>query len=241
MIIDKTLQRHIAKTLLDEYKKKRSEHIPSGKLSASGLGKPLQWQILKTIGVPPKELDEYVMRKFTRGDHVENWLVSNLIDCIDTQKEVEYKDVVGIADSVIDTLNYESKVGIICNEIKSITNAAYKWLEKDKQIKLGHALQGALYGLAMGHKYFAVTYVASDDYRITMMIEPVAKYKPQIEGIIANYNTAIKNKIVPVFEAVEKWQEKEIYSDYPEWADLTQTEINEKLKKFNIKWPIIEK
>lgn len=236
MIIDQTLQRHIAKVLLEERAKRDDEHVPSGKLSASGLGKPTQWQVLKTLGVPTRELDEYVLRKFQRGNHVEDWLVSKMIGLVEKQKFVEYKDVVGYVDSIIDTKDYEHKCGIICNEIKSVTNANFKWIEKDKTIRLGHALQGALYGLSQGHTHFAVTYVASDDYRIKMFIEPVSKYKGQIEGIIQKYNTAIKNKIVPVFEAVEKWNEKEQYNDYYEWMKLSQSEINQKLKELDIKW-----
>ena len=56
-----------------------------GWLSASRLNDPLLWQVLYVLGVPQKPIDEYTLRKFLRGNHVEDWLLSNM-DCIDKQK-----------------------------------------------------------------------------------------------------------------------------------------------------------
>ncbi|HOM78281.1 MAG TPA: hypothetical protein PLT50_03715 [bacterium] len=259
MIIDQTIDRRVGKILLDEYLKNKKEHIPSGKLSASMLGKPLQSQILKTIGVPSKDLDEYVVRKFRRGEHVEAWVVSQLKNLITpktnidksillqekglkwdkeaNQWQVEYNGVIGYCDSIVDTSDYEYKIGLLTNEIKSVTNANFKWIQKRKEINLGHALQGALYGLAIGQAYFAVTYVASDDYRILMMVEETSKYKQQIHDIINRYNEQIRKRVVPIFEAVEKWQENPQYADYPEFMSLNEEEIAIKLKDYDIKWP----
>lgn len=237
MIYDQTIDRTISKKLISEYLDREKIHTPSGKLSASGLGKPLQWQVLKTIGVKGKEFDQYTLRKFQRGNHVEDWLVSQTAGVIDKQVKIEYRGVVGLIDALIDTSEYEFKSGEMCMEIKSITNMAFKWLEKERQIKPGHALQACLYALAKGHKYFAVTYVASDDYRILSMIEETSKYKSQVDQIIDEYNQAIKNKVVPVFVPREDWQVRPEYNDYPEFMSLTQEEINTKISELNVKWP----
>jgi hypothetical protein len=237
MIIDQTIDRKINQILTKEYQDRKEAHIPSGKLSASGLGKPTQFQVLKTIGVPPKDIDQYVLRKFQRGDHVEEWLVSNTPSVVETQKPIEYRGVVGFADTIIDTSEYECKMGIIPNEIKSVTNANFKWLNIKKEPNLGHALQGACYALAEGTKHFGITYVASDDYRILMLIEETAKYKNMIDEIIDQYDFWMKNKSVPVFEAREEWQKKPEYQDYPQFACLqTPQEVMEELAKYEVKW-----
>lgn len=237
MIYDQTIDRTISRKLTEEYNVRENSHVSSGKLSASGLGKPLQWQVLKTIGVKGKELDEYTLRKFQRGNHVEDWIASHIPNLLDQQVSINYRGVVGLADAIVDTKDYEFKCGEMCIEIKSITNAAYKWLEKERSIKPGHALQGCLYALARGHKYFSVLYVASDDYRISMFIEETAKFKPEVDKIISEYDQAIKNKVVPVFVPREDWQVKPEYCDYPDFMSLTQEEINAKISALNVKWP----
>jgi hypothetical protein len=238
MIIDQHLNRVVAERLIRQNKQREKTHTPSGKLSASSLGNPLQWQILKTLGVPSKELDEYTLRKFVRGNHVEDWVVSQMPGVVDKQKYVEYRGAVGYVDSLINTSEgYDFKNGIICNEVKSVTNAAFKWLMKDRTPKYGHSLQGAFYALAEGHSHFAITYVASDDYRLWMVVQETKKYQKDIDAIIDNYNQALKDKVVPVFEPVEKWQGLPKYNNYPEWAELNEKEIKEKLKKTKARWP----
>jgi hypothetical protein len=238
MIIDQHLDRVISERLIRQNKQREKNHTPSGKLSASSLGKPLQWQILKTLGVPTKTIDEYTLRKFVRGDHVEEWVVNQMPGVVDKQKYVEYRGAVGYVDSLINTSEgYDFKNGIICNEVKSITNAAFNWLMKDRTPKYGHSLQGAFYALAEGHSHFAITYVASDDYRLWMAVQETKKYKKDIDTIIDNYNQALKDKVVPVFKPIEKWQANPKYNDYPEWSELKPMEIQMKLKELKIKWP----
>lgn len=238
MIIDQHLDRKISEKLLADNKRKTVKHTPSGKLSASMLGQPTQWQVLKNIGVKPKPFDEYTLRKFERGNHVEDWLVSQMPGVMDKQKYCEYRGVIGYCDTVINTSEgYDFKNGCIPNEVKSITNAAYRWLSRDRAIKYPHALQGALYALAEGASHFAVTYVASDDYRVMMLIEKTAKYKKDIDKIVDTYNKCIEDKKVPTFEAVEKWQSQKQYNSYFEWMKLSSTEIETKIKTLKIKWP----
>lgn len=237
MIIDQTIDRLVAKNLLEKRRLRDEEHVPSGKLSASGLGKPTQWQVLKTLGVKPREIDEYVLRKFQRGNDVEDWLVSNLIDVVETQKKIEYKGVIGFADAIVDTTNYEFKCGNMVVEVKSTANSAYKYIASSNTPKPGHCLQAGLYALAEGHSHFGICYVASDDYRILTFVQETKKFAAEIEQIIAKYHNAIKNQTVPVFEPVEEWQRKEEYNDYPEWTNLSQVQINDKVKAMGLKWP----
>src|SRR3990167_6388131 len=70
-----TADRAISQTLREANEKRDREHISSGKLSASMLGKPLQDQILKSIGVPQKQVDDYILRKFIRGIHCVEWVL----------------------------------------------------------------------------------------------------------------------------------------------------------------------
>ena len=134
MIHDQTIDRLVSKKLVAQNKKEREAHTPSGKLSASILGNPLQWQILKVIGVPQKDLEPYTLRLFQRGRDVEDWFIKQ-IDVVDSQKDVEYRGVVGIMDALIDTTDYEFNLGEVPNEIKSVKGTAYKWIEREGEAK----------------------------------------------------------------------------------------------------------
>src|SRR3990167_10616981 len=98
MIIDNTIDRKIGTMLLAENKEKRKAHIPSGKLSASMLNWPLQHIMLKLKGIEPDPVDEYVIRKFKRGDEIEQWLVSHMDGVVEKQKKVEYRNAIGFVD-----------------------------------------------------------------------------------------------------------------------------------------------
>src|SRR5574343_1128221 len=88
------LDKYIEEKLVAENEKDSLQHVSSGKLSASMLGQPTQWQVLKVIGVPGDSLEEYVTRKFARGNDVEEWLVNQMPGIVEKQKLVEYKNVV---------------------------------------------------------------------------------------------------------------------------------------------------
>ena len=72
------IQKAISEVLRKENVAKRAEHIKSGKLSAGSLGNPTQWQILHTLGVESKEIDDYTLAKFRRGNDVEDFVVETL-------------------------------------------------------------------------------------------------------------------------------------------------------------------
>ena len=202
--LDNTLDIQIGSAIVVRALEKEKTHISSGKLSASKLGSPLQWQILYVRGVPSKEIDEYTYRKFLRGNHVEDWLIGE-IKCVDKQKFVEYRNVVGYADAIIDTKDWQFPCGIIPLEIKSVANSKFKRIVKEKNADRGHKLQAGLYALALGYDNFAVCYVAADDYRIHTYIYETKDIKEEIDRIIDRFDEAIKIPKVPEFEATESW------------------------------------
>lgn len=228
MILDTYLDRKIGEALLKENEERESNHKSSGKLSASMLGWPLQWQILKSLGIPQEPKDEYTLRKFKRGNHVEDWLVEKL-NPVEKQKFVEYRDCIGYVDALVDTKDWDWKNGVIPLEIKSTTNLKFKRIVKQGADR-SHKLQAGFYALALGTKHFGVTYVASDDYRVQTYIYETDSVKDEIEKIIDEFENQRKVG-VPVFEPAEEWQAKKLYNNYPEWVELTQEQINDKIKK----------
>lgn len=212
---------HIQETIAKKVVAENVTREPSGRLSASRLGWPLQWMMLWHYKVPPKELDEYTLRKFQRGKDVEDRIVG-WIDLPESKKQVQcsYRGVAGIADIVMD---YPI-------EVKSVTNLKFKRLQKTGA-QLGHRLQGMLYALAMGAKKFAIAYIASDDYRVLCIEEEVTT---EVDVAIDEFEAQLATGVVPTFTAKEKWQENETYNMYADWMKLTQEEIDEKLAGLGI-------
>lgn len=232
MIIDNYLDREISRQIVKANQEERDGHVSSGKLSASMLGQPLQWQILKSMGVPQKEVDEYVLRKFKRGNDVEDWFLKAIPNVLERQKFVEYRNVVGYVDSIVDTCDWEFPIGVAPLEVKSVSNMKFKRIVASGQPDRGHALQNALYAIAEKKNSFAVSYIATDDYRIQTYILSTADWLPDVDKIIDRYDAQKALGRVPVFVAEEKWQANADYNNYPEWSDLSQEEIDLKLEKF---------
>lgn len=215
MKINPIIEETIAKKVLAAQAERDRE--PSGRLSAGRLGQPLQWQMLHHYKVPPKPIDEYTLRKFQRGNDVEDRIMKWLAPSEDKmQVPVEYRGVVGVADVV---LEYPF-------EIKSVTNLAFKYKQKEGP-SLGHRLQAELYAKALGFDKFAVAYVASDDYRVLAFEEQVTG---DVDEVIDAYERQVALGIVPVFEAKEKWNALPDYCAYPEWMKLSAPEIAAKLE-----------
>jgi hypothetical protein len=229
-MIDYTLDREISINVIKKFDEDREAHTPSGKLSASILGNPLQWQILKVIGVP-SEFDEYVKRKLQRGKDVEDWVVKHIKGLEETQKEVSYRNVIGYVDALVDTKNYDNPCGVVPHEIKSVANAKYKNIVRVEEADHSHCLQSSLYALALGTECSFIDYIASDDYRCLSFIVKTAHFKDEIDSIIDNFNLTIKQGIVPEFSAKEPWQSNPKYNSFPDFAGLSSEEATEKLKK----------
>lgn len=226
--LDLYIGHHIQKA--DEHE--RLNHKSSGKLSASGLGSPLQWQILKSFGVPERTHDEYTLRKFKRGKDVEEWYLSIIPGVLGKQEFVQYRDTVGYMDGWVDTMQWNFPLGEMPLEIKSVANAKYKRITSFGGPDAGHKLQSGLYALARAAEHFAISYIATDDYRVQTYILDTADVRDDIERIIDAYQAQKATGRVPVFEAREKWQADVKYCNYPDWVGLTQEECDRKLDAF---------
>jgi hypothetical protein len=240
MRIDGYLDRLIGQTLLALDSIKRAEHVSSGKLSASALGNPLQWQILKSLAVERGDIDEYTLRKFQRGNHVEDWYLGLIPGVIKKQTFVEYRKVVGYLDAFVSTESWDfENLGDLPLEVKSVTNAKFKRITTQGAPDHSHALQCALYALAEGTPFFAVSYIAADDYRVLTYVLNTEDFKAEIDGIIDLYDQTKARGIIPVFEAKEKWQMLQKYNDYYEWSKLNAAEIGAKVRGMGMAYPII--
>jgi hypothetical protein len=218
MKVNPIIEETIAKKVLQA--QAESEREPSGRLSAGRLGQPLQWQMLHYLKVPPKKIDEYTLRKFQRGNDVEDRIMKWLAPSPDKmQVPCEYRGVVGYADVVLD---YPI-------DIKSTTNLAFKYKQKEGA-SYGHRMQTELYAKALGYDRYGVAYVASDDYRVLCFEEMVSG---EVDAIIDAYEAQVALGTVPVFEAKEKWQSMPDYNPYPEWMKLSEEEIAMKLAEIN--------
>lgn len=228
-IIDEGINRMIAERVIANDREHQKLHNPSGKLSASMLGQPLQWQILSVFGMRG-EHDEYTLRKFQRGKDVEDRIVG-FLKTVSTQERVEYRGVSGVLDFVADTSQgWDFNRGTIPVEVKSVTNMKYKRILMAGAPDRGHALQGALYALAKGSEWFAVTYVASDDYRVRTYLMPTMEWQPEVDKIIDDFNAQVLTGRVPVFVPKEAWQANKKYNNFPEWSELSEEEIEAKLQ-----------
>lgn len=222
MISDDLIKAKIVGVLRAEDEERSSKHTPSGKLSASMLGSPLQWQVLKALSVLKEEVDDYTLAKFKRGRDVEDFVVDALDKSdlkVDGQIECNYRDVVGYLDLL---LNIDGQKQAI--EIKSVTNAAFKWIAKSGA-KRGHILQGCLYALSLELDEFGVLYIASDDYRTKLFTFKTKDYKKEVDEIISKFERCMKEERIPKFEAIEKWQEDDKYNNFVEWKNKSENEL----------------
>lgn len=219
--LDNYLDQLITKKLVFQ----QEDRASSGKLSASKLYWPLQWQILATQFSLKSNFDDYTLRKFQRGHDVEDWFIKQ-IEPKEKQKFLEYRGAIGYCDSIVDTANWDNPVGCIPLEVKSVTNAKFKRLKgiADK----GHILQNAFYAMAFKSEYHAITYIASDDYRISTGIYKTKDSKVEIDKIIDDFERALESKTIPVFEPREKWQGNIKYNNFPDFAGLSAQELQEK-------------
>lgn len=221
---DDFIEQFVTELLVQDDQQRREEHVPSGKLTASSLGNPLQWQMLHVLGVPDQPVDGYTLRKFKRGRDVEDQVIEWLRKTgklTDEQKEVKYRNTVGLIDAMMD----------IPHEIKSITNANFKWITKTGQPNESHILQATLYALAEKAKTFAIDYIASDDYRIKTFIIPTNYLSDEVETIITNFEEAMEAQTIPEFEAKYDYQKNPLYAKYHEWMLLTPRECEQKLER----------
>lgn len=244
MFLDETLDQRIGERLIRENEAESAKHNSSGRLSAGMLGKPLQVQILKAIGVPQKKFDAYTLKKFKRGTQVEDWMVGYMGEG-EEQVFAQYRDCIGYIDKLIKVTDYYDpawvqKVGsLLPREIKSVTNMKFKRISNaggkgHPVADRGHRLQGAMYALAKGTDYFCIDYVASDDFRILSLIHKTADSKAEVDKAIQDFYDATQNGRLPAFEPAEAWMGKPEWADYPEWVELSSEEA---LKRLQTQYP----
>lgn len=217
----------LTKQIVAEAKKREDDHISSGKLSASMLGNPTQWQVLKWLGVPGKEHDEYTYCKFQRGRDVEDFVYDKLKlagQKVGSQEKAEYRNTVGLID-----IYFEDTGEII--EVKSTTNAAFRFIMREQKAKENHILQACLYALAKGQDSFSLLYVASDDYRCAQFEYNTADYKDQVDSIIDEFESWTTRKEIPEFKPKQKWQNILKYSMYPDWTTMNSSALKREAKK----------
>jgi hypothetical protein len=227
MKIDNYLDRLISEKLVAGQENRE----PSGKLSASKLYWPLQWQYLVIKFKLKSTVDEYTLRKFQRGKDVEDWFIGQ-IEPLEKQKFLEYKGVIGYCDSVVDTSKWDNPIGTIPLEVKSVTNMKFKRLEKTGADP-GHILQNAFYAICLGSLYHAITYIASDDYRVLTSIHKTADSKGEVDKIIDEFEEAIKQDVIPAFVPRVPWQSNLKYNNFPQFVGMTPDELKEAYKELN--------
>ncbi len=243
------LDNTISNNLLEEQKENRRGRDLVQKLSGSTLGQPLQTQILHILGVPEKSQESYVLRKFQRGHHVEAYVMKHMPGLLtpaqilefakekdaiadvdgEGQAVLTYRGATGHIDGIVDMAAWdEPHLGIIPHEVKSVTNAAFKWIVGGKA-KKSHQLQAGMYAMALKVPFYMIHYVASDDYRIESMLFDTKDIAPEVDGIITEVAEQLEKGILPAFTPREDWQANKDYQNYPMWSDLTEEECMAKL------------
>lgn len=240
MVNDQSIQLLIEKHLIADSAERDAKHESSGLLSASWLYQPTRYQIMKTIGVPRKTFEPYLMGKFKRGFDCENWLVDHLEQAgilIEKQKEVNYRNVIGFVDAVVDSNKLMFKKGIMPHEVKSVTNAKLARIAKTTEIDHHYKLQAGLYAIAMKSEYYAIDIISAEDLRVNTYIFDTKDIAPEIEQIISNYDKALEVwktiKRLPELVVNEKvkWATNPNYAPFSaEWLEKTDEQIAKDLK-----------
>jgi hypothetical protein len=241
MVNDNSIQLLIEKQLIADNAERDAKHESSGLLSASWLYQPVRFQVMKTIGVPRKTFEPYLLGKFKRGFDVEQWLVDHMEKAgvlLERQKEVNYRNVIGFIDAVVDSNKLMFKKGAMCHEVKSVTNAKLKRIETSGEIDHHYKLQAGLYAIAMKSEYYAIDIISAEDLRVNTYIFQTKDIAPEIEQIITDYDKALETwktmKRLPELVVNEKvkWAINPDYSPFPpEWLEKTDEQIVKELSK----------
>ena len=244
MIVDNSVQTMIDKELLRVNVEREAKHEPSGRLSASTLWQPVLFQVYKTIGVPRKPMEAYVLGKFKRGDDVEDWFIAQLKAnglLIEEQKRVMYREAVGFVDALVDSNKMLFKQGAIPHEIKSVTNLKIKRIAKDGEVDYHYQMQACFYAMALGLKYYAIDIVSAEDLRSNVYIFETTKMSTEVDNAITKYDNAMKDwkekKILPKFEPNPHvaWSANLLYAPYtPDWIESDTATIMKKLEELKL-------
>lgn len=214
------IQNVVLQHLICENDQRTADHVSSGKLSASDLGSPVQWQVLRYLGVPKRPTDDYELGKFRRGRDCEDFVLEALKEqgiVLEQQVPCAYRDCIGYLDAFI------NKEEII--EVKSCVNMAFKHIAKEERAKYSHILQSCYYALALGKPNFSVVYVSADDYRIMRFDYRTKNYLDKVNIAIDTFQHAVQDRRIPKFVALEAWQSNDTYNRYSDWKDKSELEL----------------
>lgn len=186
---------------------------------ASKLGQCMRGHFLQRAGFEGEEFDDRLLRVFSVGKQMEDWVVEQLGNedryDIETQKHVEYKGVTGKADVIITDLKENEKEVI---EIKTQHSKAFTYGDHPKE---HHKKQLGLYLKALEIEKGSVLYLSKDDLRIEEY--PVylndKKLMKSIDNEIDLLNEAWEKKdpsILPLPD--ENWKKK--YCDYHDMCEM---------------------
>lgn len=223
----------------DEYQARRAV-FPPGTLSPTQLANPLQHQVLKTLGCPPRAFDAYAYRLFKRGRDIEAWFVSQLDgEDFEEQPRFTYRDVLGGHGDVL--MRQDGKV--YPWEVKSVKNSKFKRILSQGPDR-SHCLQSAACGLGVDAKTFSIIYIAADDLRVKVYTDTVQTWRPEVDAVLDRFLEwcTLFPDTVPVFAPEEKWQGNakdgtpSKYNPYPDWANLNDVELAAKVEKERETW-----
>lgn len=244
MIVDNAINTFIDEQLLKENAEREAKHTPSGKLSASMLFQPVRFQVLKTIGVPRKPIDPFVLGKFDEGNDAEAKLVARYKQMdvlIATQRLCTYRDAIGYVDAVIDSEKLNFKQGEMPHEIKSAANMKLKRI-KNTGVDWHYKIQACFYVMALGSEYYAVdvvsyessAYVLSNIFKTSAMASNVDKAITAYDHVMIEWRN---NKTIPPFEPNPevKWTGNKNYAMFDEkWIDGDSQQTIKLLEEINL-------
>lgn len=222
--------REITRLLNEQHEEKD----PSGRMSATRLLWPTQWQILWKLQAKPKEFDINSLRNFARGKQCEDWLNDVFPPKIEGNVDLlEYRGFVGYPDRIDDGKFWGVPHDVV-NEIKSVMSD--KWyrmfnIREGDGVQYGHILQACLYALALKLDHFAVTYLQADKLRCRSYVFSTNQFKDDVDEQIDLYEAALAEETIPKFSAKQEWQKSSKYNMYPRYMDMTPKELEREFKR----------
>lgn len=212
------------KTMLDERllalnRERDADHVRSGYISASRLGKSTLENCLSLLDVPGLELTPYSLGVFARGNQVEEWVVEQFgeMGIVErTQHEVKYTTPNG--NVVIGYEDLKFKGDKMPTEIKSIKNSQFKYLDLEGA-RLAYRLQGCVYALAGGYDSFRILYVSAEDFRLKEFIYKTEDYKDLVDQRVDAVYDALKSGKLPEFLPLDEFMAKDQYREYTQYPD----------------------
>lgn len=218
--------------------KDQEEKTPSGRMSATRLLWPTQWQILHLLGVPTSpepwqtnanKDNTMHFRHFARGKQCEDWINENLPPKkAGNFDSVEYRGWVGYYDR-LDAGELFGLEEDVPHEIKSVKGD--KWFRMFIDPKDGpqfdHVLQTTFYGMALGTSHCALTYIKSDTMETRTFVYDVLDHQKDVDNQIDLFDEASKLKTVPKFKAKQDYQSNPKYNRYHEYMNMTEGELKE--------------